>query len=284
MPCPNARLECTLSARLVTAAAGSNPQVSGVGASRTWGSFLVGSVHAICTNDGRGPAFRSRYLGLVHAPRWFSIRRFRGFTCRLAGALPGRVLSAICAGARRGPRSPQRRPVAWRDGPPSPANGASVSPRWEHHGNTLRHRACHHRQSRNVLVQVSKLRTRLHPWFAKCSRTRSLRLAPPGSVSTSGPSAGCARRGQRRECRCNLLRTMPAPSERRHRSAGQRGISTCALAIAVLFIPSQASAQRGPDVNAPLPVTVGNRSIPGTPVAFTLGVLGGPKYFFGAKQ
>jgi hypothetical protein len=41
---------------------------------------------------------------------WFSTRRFRGFTCRLAGALPGRVLGAICAGARRRARGRWWRP------------------------------------------------------------------------------------------------------------------------------------------------------------------------------
>ena len=54
-------------------------------------------------------------------------------------------------------------------------------------------------------------------------------------------------------------------------------IRTCALAIAaVLFVGSQASAQPqgGPNVtvvNTPLPVTVTNQAMPGTPVAFTLG-------------
>jgi hypothetical protein len=57
-------------------------------------------------------------------------------------------------------------------------------------------------------------------------------------------------------------------------------IRTCALTIAaVLFIGDQASAQppqRGPNVkvvNTPLPVTVTNPSIPGTPVAFVLSPL-----------
>ena len=52
-------------------------------------------------------------------------------------------------------------------------------------------------------------------------------------------------------------------------------ICTCALAIAaVLSIGSQASAQGGPDVrvvNTPLPVTVTNQAMSGTPVAFNTG-------------